>query len=68
MIYDDQVRRRVELEFDPGKGYRSFGEFECPADPIRVIRIWEPDSATDALRDRDLRAEGIFLNRSQGRF
>ncbi len=67
VIYDDQVRRRVELEFDPGKAYRSCGEIECPTDPIRVIRIWETEPGTEGLRERDLSAAGIFLNRSQGR-
>jgi hypothetical protein len=60
-IYDSEYRKRIELDFDPTKGYMSRGGQEYPASPLRTTRVWEVEAGTDQLRERDLSADPILL-------
>ncbi len=60
-IYDHQLRKRVELDFDPGLGYACRGGIEYPLSPLRILRVWEETGDGGALRECDLSAEPILL-------
>jgi hypothetical protein len=61
VIYDSQVRKRLELEFDRQGGYGSRGGIEYPLGPLRVVRVWEETPDHGPLREHDLSDESILL-------
>jgi hypothetical protein len=60
-VYDRLLRKRLELDFDPGPGYASRGGVEFPLGPLRVLRAWEETDPAAPLREHDLRADPILL-------
>jgi hypothetical protein len=60
-IYDPEQRKRVELSFDPGKGYVMHQGVEYPASPLRILRVWDEDKGTGELRERNLCGDPILL-------
>ncbi len=61
VIYDAQLRPRVELEVSPAGGYESRAGQEYPAEGLRVMRVWETPTDGDALQAHDLRNEPMRL-------
>jgi hypothetical protein len=41
VIHDEEARPRLELTFDPARGYASRGGVEYPADGLRVTGVWD---------------------------
>jgi hypothetical protein len=62
MIYDSELRPRMELTFDPAKGYVIRRGVAYPASPLRVQRVWEEIGDKQLLRERDLRRENVLLD------
>jgi hypothetical protein len=60
-LYDDQLRKRLELDFDPRLGYTSRGGVEYPVSPLRVWRVWEETGVPDSLREQDLSGDPMLL-------
>jgi hypothetical protein len=60
-LYDAEVRRRLELAYDPAAGYDTRAGVEFPAGGLRVVRVWTEGEAPGSLREHDLRGEGIVL-------
>jgi hypothetical protein len=58
-FYAGQLRKRLELDFDPRSGYAARGGIEYPLSPLRVLRVWEERDGE--LREFDLTAEPILL-------
>jgi hypothetical protein len=61
MIYDYQMRKRLEIDFDPQQGYASRAGIELPLSPLRVLRVWEETLDTGPLREHNLGDEPILL-------
>jgi hypothetical protein len=53
VIFDEQIRRRIELVFDPARGYRSRGGVEYSVSPLTVVRVWEA-AGNGAMREHEL--------------
>jgi hypothetical protein len=60
-LYDSRMRKRVQLEYDPRLGYTNLAGQEYPISPLHVVRVWEVDKQTEALREHDLSAAPIVL-------
>jgi hypothetical protein len=60
-VYDAELRPRLELVFDPSAGYSSRAGVAFPSSGLQVVRVWEDGPAPGALRERDLRGEGLVL-------
>jgi hypothetical protein len=58
LVYDDQLRRRLELEVDRSLGYLSRAGRDYPAAGLRVLRVWESAGEDSKLHEYDLRPEG----------
>jgi hypothetical protein len=61
VIYDAQLRPRVELEASTAGGYESRAGQEYPAEGLRVVRVWETPADGEALQAHDLRNESVRL-------
>jgi hypothetical protein len=57
--YDSRLRRRLELDFDPAKGYVTWRGLEYPVDLLHVLRVWVDGG--DQLREHDVRADQIAI-------
>jgi hypothetical protein len=62
MMYDSEMRPRMELTFDPTQGYVSRKGVEYPASPLRLLRVWEQTEDGKPLRERDLSGEMVLLD------
>jgi hypothetical protein len=62
MIYDHEIRPRMELSFDPSQGYVSRNGIEYPAGPLRILRVWEQGDDGMPPRQRDLSGEMVLLD------
>jgi hypothetical protein len=60
-IYDNRMRRRLELSADLSRGFRIRRGIEFPAAGLRVQRVWSRDSANGSLRATDLAGKEILL-------
>jgi hypothetical protein len=60
-VYDEQLRRRLELHIDSTQGYQSRAGHEYPVAGLRVVGVWGPDGAGASLRQLPLEQEGISL-------
>jgi hypothetical protein len=60
-VYDAGLRRRLELGFRWKQGYESRGAMEWVGGGLHALRLWEAVGNEDALRENDLRAEGLIL-------
>jgi hypothetical protein len=61
VIYDQEVRKRLELDFNPELGYESRSGDEYPISPLRVLRIWAETESPEQLIERDVSGESLFL-------
>jgi hypothetical protein len=61
VLYDAQLRPRVQLEVDTHQGYRSRGGEEYPAGGLLGTRVWETAPDGEMLPAYDLREEPIRL-------
>jgi hypothetical protein len=57
-IYDATLQRRLELQIDPGQGYRQRAGQEFPAAGLRVLRAWDTDGSEIPLPKH---SQGIIL-------
>jgi hypothetical protein len=65
-VYDLRLRKRLELGFRRGQGYEARAGAEYPRGGLQVLRVWEAAGGEQALRERDLRDEGITLRPAAG--
>jgi hypothetical protein len=61
MIYDARRRPRLELEIAVESGFESRAGQEYPAAGLRVLRVWEAGTDSDALQAHDLREQAFVL-------
>jgi hypothetical protein len=61
VVYDAELRRRLELQVDPREGYAIRGGSEYPVAGLRVLAVWEPAATSAALREQRLEAEGTAI-------
>jgi hypothetical protein len=60
-IFDNELRRRLELEVDLSRGFCSREGVERPRAGLRVLRAWVPGETSDELVEHDLQPEQITL-------
>jgi hypothetical protein len=60
-VYDAEVRRRLELAYDPAAGYETRAGIEFPAGGLHVVRVSTEGETPGSFREHDLRDEGIVL-------
>ena len=63
VIFDAQLRRRLEIEVDPSKGYRTSGGIQLPVAGLRVLRVWTADPTNGELRECGLEHEPALASR-----
>jgi hypothetical protein len=59
-VYDERLRRRLELQVDLSQGYESRAGHEYPAAGLRVLRVWEADGDGE-LREHIFEQENIVV-------
>ncbi len=52
-LFDEQLRRRVELRIDAAQGYMTRGGVELPRAGLRVVSVWEETDNPLVLQRRD---------------
>jgi hypothetical protein len=52
-LYDDQLRRRVEIQVDVSKGYGCRAGVEYPRAGLRVTAVWEDTELPGELIKRE---------------
>jgi hypothetical protein len=57
ILFDGDLRRRLELQVDLSSGYQRRTGREFPTSGFRVLRVWEPTGATGEMREHDLRSD-----------
>jgi hypothetical protein len=62
LIFDAQLRRRLELEVDMSRGCQTRGGIQLPVAGLRVLRIWTTDAMSGELRECDLQHEEVVIN------
>jgi hypothetical protein len=60
-VYDERLRRRLELRVDPSRGYRSRAGQEYPVAGLQVLCAWK-ESAGGPLQEHALGQKGIVLS------
>jgi len=60
-VYDEQIRKRLELAIPLAGGYVNRGGVEFPAVGLAVVRCWESVNPLAPLREHDLRAEPVLV-------
>lgn len=60
-VYDDQLRKRLELEVDTSQGYAIRAGVEYPVAGLRVLRAWEETDEPGQLREHDLQTKGVVI-------
>jgi len=60
LLYDAQLRPRLQVEVAPERGFVCRAGVEYPAAGLLVTRLWE-ETEDGSLRERDLRGEPIRL-------
>jgi hypothetical protein len=60
-VFDAQLRRRLELEADPSKGYETRGGIQLPVNGLRVLRVWTIDPSDGERREHNLQQEQIVV-------
>jgi hypothetical protein len=60
-IYDSAMRRRLELQVDPARGYERRAGREYPAAGLRVRRTWELGGAVVGWTPNDLQEENRMV-------
>jgi hypothetical protein len=51
VIFDDQLRRRLELRVEGRSGYAARGGVEFPVGGLRVVRVWDTTGEGEVLRE-----------------
>jgi hypothetical protein len=62
MVHDAELRPRLELTFDTGRGYESRAGIEYPAGGLRVGRVWEDGATPGELREYDFGENGPIVD------
>ena len=60
-VYDPSLQRRLELQIDPSRGYRSWAGHEYPLGGLRVLRAWEASGSGGKLQEYMLEGKQIML-------
>jgi hypothetical protein len=61
VVYDAELRRRLQLQVDPREGYATRAAREYPVAGLRVLAVWGPVAGAEALPEERLEAEANVI-------